>query len=76
MGKSKITKVETSATPPRPLPEINKEYNDLCARIGQARYQIQVVDNGIRNMLQRLSEIDVEATERAKLDKEEVKENV
>lgn len=62
LGKSK--------TLPRPMSEINGEYNQLCAKIGAARYQIHRIDSDIRGFLGRIQEVEVEASERSTLDKE------
>jgi len=60
----------TTKTPPREMTEINGEYNQLCAKIGSARYQIHRIDADIRSFLSRIQEVEVEASERSKLDLE------
>lgn len=54
---------------PRQLAEIQKEYNELMSKLGQARYQVFVIERDIAALNSRSLEINQEAAARNELDK-------
>lgn len=46
----------------RSLEEINKEYTDNCARLGDSIYRRSLLDSTIQQLVQRNSELQAEAT--------------
>ena len=54
---------------PRQLAEIQKEYNDLMSKLGQASYQVFVIKRDIEALNARSLEINQEAAARNELDK-------
>ncbi len=66
--KGSPKKVETQE--PRKLDEIQKEYVDLCSRVGQTQYRMKVLENDVNTLFSRIAEIDHEAGARRKLDEE------
>lgn len=66
---------QSPASPPNPkvprtAEEIQKEFNELCARAGHANYQAKLHEQQVNQILSRISEVNQEALERQKLDRE------
>lgn len=58
-----------TVTPPRSADEINREYGQLCAQIGDAQYKIYSYTNQVSALNKRAKEVDAEAVKRNELDK-------
>lgn len=66
----KSQKPNAPQKPPRQLDELNKEYNLLCAKAGQAQYQVAIHTQELSNLNTKLGELNIEAALRANLDKQ------
>lgn len=66
-GKA-MTKVKLPE--PRSLKEINDDYTRLCAALGDARYKEYRHTQEVERLTKEIFEVDIEASERVKLDKE------
>ena len=65
--KSKKEKFPTQQQP-RQLKEIQNEYSQLAARVGQNQYQTSVLDAQTREMTDRMRLVNLEADQRNQLD--------
>ena len=66
-GKSARTSTKTAA--PRPLADIQKEYQEGCLRAGQLQYQVSVLNQELETLNQDLVRVNKEAAVRIELDK-------
>lgn len=57
-----------SKAPPREQSVLNAEYSQLCSKVGQASYQMEIIKRDIANFMFELREINREAAERKALD--------
>lgn len=55
---------------PRDLESIKKEYSELLAKSGQSQYQSYVQELELAQLNKRMLEVNNEASERMRLDKE------
>lgn len=63
-------KVSLKPAPPRSLEEITKEYQEVLGKAAQAQYFVYVHSKELEQFNQRLVQVNMEAAERQKLDKE------
>ncbi len=65
-----LTKKEKFPTelPPRSADEINKEYGNLCAQVGNAQYKIYSYTNQVAALNKQIKALDAEAIKRNELD--------
>jgi hypothetical protein len=61
---------------PRTTEEIQKEYYDLCAKLGSATYNVKFNQRVVDQITSDLSNLDAEAGARSKLDKEQKQSEV
>lgn len=66
-GKSART--TKKATEPRPLADIQREYQEGCLRAGQLQYQVSVITKELNELNASLVDVNKEAAARIELDK-------
>lgn len=59
---------------PRETAEIQKEYTDLCTKLGHASYQVQYQQSVIDQIKQRMLELDREGYARNRLEAQKPKD--
>ena len=62
---------------PRSTVEIQKEYSDLCSKVGHTQYQVKVLEANLSQLFDRIVALDKESRARQELDakaKEEEKQ--
>ena len=67
--KAKKVKLNEPPTPPRPLADIQKEYQELAFKAGQLQYQQYVNTRDLEQTNTRLISVNQEAAARLELDK-------
>ena len=67
---SKSSKKVKKFSIPRPLPEVQAEYNQLCASAGQVQYQLSVLQAELTRLNERLGAVNREASARIELDRQ------
>lgn len=70
-GKQKQPVTEAPAAPaPRSMEELNKVYQELCARTGQLQYKMAVDKEQLKQLNEAIRSVNLEADARQKLDAE------
>jgi septal ring factor EnvC (AmiA/AmiB activator) len=64
MGKMKAKQPK----PPREMLEIQKEYSDLCAKLGHSSYQLAMRKREVDALTNKINELDGEAAARNALE--------
>ncbi len=54
---------------PRAIEAIKQEFAELCMKAGQAQYQSEVLSREIKNLNERILQVNIEANKREQLDK-------
>lgn len=67
---TKSTKAGKKLSVPRALPEIQSEYQQMCANLGQVDYQLYIYTKEKEKLRTRIEAINNEAAVRNQLDKE------
>lgn len=58
---------ETQEELVRELPEIEKEYAELCSKAGRCHYQIEVFKSELNMTTDRINRVNIEASKRRQL---------
>lgn len=72
MGKQWVKGAKKVKLEPRSQQEIANEYTQLCSKVGHARYQIELLTQDLTKNLDRMAQLNIEASERKTLDDKKV----
>lgn len=64
-----LKKNKEKSQAPRQMDEIQREYTEVCSRLGQAEYQLYVITKDAENLKHQLLRLNQEAAARNQLDK-------
>lgn len=68
---NKFRKQPTNTGEPRELDVIQREYTELCARLGQAQYQVSIQEKEVRRLSSHIEQLSLEASKRSALKAQE-----